>query len=704
MSRSVDLTVNIRGNSSGLREALDDATRTTSPPPSRVSDGGGSSYTTPSGTAPRGEDYSTGQAGGINVGSMVPSANRMVEDARREMQQRGVLMVPGSASMQQIISQYAQNAKNNVSSRIDTVTEKRREALKDRYSQAYDDVDAHVEARRRDIIGSDPPRYADKNELSRLDAELEQLRERLYQDVSSNLDKEEADIETKDAIARQQAEKELTSAIQKLVDHFERKSETDGGSYMSELRERQAELLDKRENAKTKEEALEYSRQLREVDKELKDAERGEAENDKDGRIFDPYTVAVRGVSSLGQGIASGSPGAIVGGLGHTAVGLSGATGANAAKGGAFVELARWIAETTNTGSVMFDDIALLSAMKGTAPSLSPRERSQGMIDSGWLETAAGHGVDGIDFISRSIQTAKGRRIASEDWGDQTLKQIYLERSMALDSGRLAESGKFDRYGVNITDALVDLVEVLKDIRGSGVSEGDFSKIEEKLAIQQGVMEGYKMIRDTPDYNQANRLVNAFSASGVQQDDRLGSDIKAMQDMIRNPVSERANQILYDVITELHPETQGRIHKIDEIKSTGKDDPRLMQAYIKRLTAEYGSMDTETGYFAIKEATKGMIPVDRLRKYVDAMNNGQMGDILKGGGYSDSAVTSNRDGARQQYERESLDYLSSMTMAMGEARTLLQSIVGSIGSFLGSASSTPKNGQSSTLGIRNGRR
>ena len=90
-----DVTVNIRGNASQLRDELDNVSR---------NPGSGGSTTPPASVG-----------GG---GSSVPSNDRMIEDVRREMQTRGVLLVPGSSSMTQIINQYGQATRGAVNDRI----------------------------------------------------------------------------------------------------------------------------------------------------------------------------------------------------------------------------------------------------------------------------------------------------------------------------------------------------------------------------------------------------------------------------------------------------------------------------------------------------------------------------------------------------------------------------------------------------------
>ena len=58
--------------------------------------------------------------------SMIPDNSRMIEDIRREMRSRGVLMVPGTNNMSQLINQYGQNLRSDVNDRITDQFDSRR--------------------------------------------------------------------------------------------------------------------------------------------------------------------------------------------------------------------------------------------------------------------------------------------------------------------------------------------------------------------------------------------------------------------------------------------------------------------------------------------------------------------------------------------------------------------------------------------------
>ena len=166
-----DVTVNIRGDASQLRDELDNVSRNPS--------SGGS--TTP-------------PASGGGGGSAVPSNDRMIEDVRREMQQRGVLLVPGSSSMTQIINQYGQATRGAVNDRISERYDARRDDMRKRMSSDYDAIEADIDKRRQEGLQRLGPNANDPFYTSMLDQQLEQERQRQYRIIGSQYDQEEEQI------------------------------------------------------------------------------------------------------------------------------------------------------------------------------------------------------------------------------------------------------------------------------------------------------------------------------------------------------------------------------------------------------------------------------------------------------------------------------------------------------------------------------
>ena len=188
-----DVVVNIRGNASDLQQALNDVNQRS----------GG-----------------TQGGGGGTPGGMGDTAfnQRMVEDIRREMQRRGVVMVPGSASMSQIINQYGQSLRQNTRQNIHAEYEQQRVANANERDQRL----ADVERRRKEWLKT---RHIAEDETSLLYANMypdyrsfKSQKKQIYEDyeaANATLSEENEQQEL------QQADERLTKAIEELTKHFE---------------------------------------------------------------------------------------------------------------------------------------------------------------------------------------------------------------------------------------------------------------------------------------------------------------------------------------------------------------------------------------------------------------------------------------------------------------------------------------------------
>ena len=297
-----DVTVNIRGDASQLRDELDSVNPSNSTTPPLPSSGRGGS------------------------GSSVPSNDRMIEDVRREMQQRGVLLVPGSSSMTQIINQYGQAQRESVNDRIEEKYNARRDDMRSRMSADYDAIEADIEKRRQEGLQRLGPNANDPFYTAMLDQQLEQERERQYRMVGSRYDTEEENINREEDAEKQQAQNELTQAIKELTEYFNRQSHQDGGSpdsFIGKLREQQQALIKERDSAETEEGAMDASRRLADVNEQLRRV-LGSGASQQGRPYYDSMLQGSQGLTQLIGGLQSGDVGGtIMGGAGAIA-GLSG--------------------------------------------------------------------------------------------------------------------------------------------------------------------------------------------------------------------------------------------------------------------------------------------------------------------------------------------------------------------------------------------
>lgn len=650
-----DVTVNIRGDASQLRDELDNVS---------INPSSGGSTPPPSG---RGS------------GSAVPSNDRMIEDVRREMQQRGVLLVPGSSSMTQIINQYGQATRGTVNDRISERYDARRDDMRSRMTADYDSVDKEIERKRQEGISRLGSRANDPLYRTALDDQLEQERERQYRRVGSQYDQEEEQINQEEESERAQSEAELTAAIRELTEYFNRRSEQgtpiDDDSYIGKLRAQQRDLIRQRDSADSEEGAMSASRELGDVNEKLRRVLGGG--NAQQGV----------GLSSLQKG--AGALGVVNslqnGDIGGSLVGAAVMTGNPYAIGAAVAAAAG--EKIVKNLSGVYESAGSLASFRSTAEGRRGADASAYMTGyipnyglSGYgngIKTVADFGFDTDEFAIEASKRTRARG-TGDNWFAETLRQVGLERNLAMDEGSLMEGSKFDKYGQTVTDAVSRMVTVLNGINGSGVNFGDFTRVQEKYDIQQSIMQSYMGRTDKPNYDVANKSLAAFSSiQGITQDSRLGNDFQQFQGMIQNPMNERMRALIYSSVADLMPELKdehgnnysaedgGRMDLIDKALINPENEGKIMQAVVKRIDAMFGGADTQMGYFA-RKALLPMISPDRRDAEWDAVANGQAGSMLSNGinnkaGY-DLAGSQNKD----IWAKESTEFKTAWTKGISE--------------------------------------
>lgn len=599
-----DVTVNIRGNASQLRDELNSVA---------------SQPTSTAGTAPN-----------VSSGG---SPSRMIDDFRREMQQRGVMFIPGSSNMTQMISQYRQTASNELNERITEKYDLRRSDMRKRMSAEYDEIDKDIEDKRQQGLknaADDPIRIFQLNE------QLEKDREKQYKRVGTKYDEEEERINREETDERNKSEDELTKAIQELTEQINAE-QGNSSSYIGKLREQQRELIAKRDNAETEEDAISASRELAELNEKMRRVLSGNAEQPQGKGLG--LTALQKGAGALGivNSLQQGDlGGAVVGG----AI-MSGNPYAIAAA------LAfKGIQTIADNISKQYSSFATVGAFRGTVGGATGGDAvstAAGIIGHSEFtsNSASNLGMKSDEFSQEAVKRIR-QRGTSYDWYDEVYRQLALEQSLALRPGALGEGGKFDRYGVDATYGLSELVTMLSNIDKSGVSYGDFTRVQEKYDIQQQIMNSYMGRTDRPKYEVANRNLAAFSSiKGITQDSRIGTEYEKFQNMIQNPMNEGMRALIYDTVGDLMPDLYGlngekfdasdagSIAKIKQAIKNPENEGKIMQAVVKRMVNLYGGVGDDFGYLNWTGIFDD-IPQDRLKEIVDQIANGEAGDRLSG--------------------------------------------------------------------------
>ena len=545
-------------------------------------------------TAPRG-----GTMGG---GGYIPDNDRMVADIRREMQQRGVMVVPGSNSFQQLVSAYRQSLSASANQQIDVKYDEQRRQLDERFAARYDEVSSKYD---------DPLRRQ---------IEQGKIGKEYRRETESLANREEAE--------RSKTEEDLTKAMQELVEHFKREEKSGGeenaDSYLGRLRAQQKALIMERDMAQTEGGAIDASQRLAVVNEQIRRAMGGGTAAGQSENPFDRISIlqGTQGLQNIFGALQSGDIGSAIMGTSMAITGFSGMGLKAAMKTNAVAAIIAATARALVGSRENYERMALL------APLVGPQEGVYGGDASLYVNTLlenqnpySAFGIKRDEFATMASQRIR-QRGTTDNWLQEVRSQIGMERALGLGEGSLGQAGGFDRYGVSITSALTDLVGRLSSLTNQGYNTGvswqNLTLVNEKLDIQQELMRSYMSRADIPDYNVANTMLTAFSSvQGIAQDSRLGGDIAQFQSAIQNPMNDRMKTLIYSTIEDIMPETAGRLDLMDRALRDPKNEGRIMQAVIQRITQMYGGTDTQMGYFAMKQIFPGISP-DRLDAYMKA--------------------------------------------------------------------------------------
>ena len=608
----MDVTVNIRGNARGLREELDNVTNSPS----------------------QREIPSPGREMDDSRRPTLPPSNRLIDDIRREIDNQRQLSP--NASNRSLLDEVSRMQREAVDRDITNKYDSRRADVQARMKAEYEKIDKDIEQKRQDGLRNLGSRADDPLYRSILEKQLSDEESRRYKRVGTMFDAELDEIDKQEAQERSEVEKELTEAIKRLTGEMQRDdresaSGSNPNSYINQLREQRRRLLLERDNAPDEATAMEAQGRINAVDDQLSRIMRGGIEQRP---YYDSVLQGTQGLSNMFSSLAGGDLAGAVTGAGAAYAGLSGMGLKAALRFMGWVGLAAGGVKGIQGIGHGYDDLGNLVAYRSSAGGYGG-ERGMGFLAQNIGDMNA-YGIVPSDFnlsMDEFYAQASKRiraRGSSEDWYNETMTGIGLERSLALEQDALVRGAKYDRYGTNVTDAVTQLVTMLAGIEGSGVSWGDFTRVQEKYDIQQQLMASYMNRADTPNYRWANNTLAAFSMTGVQQDARMGEDIAAFQNMIQNPLNERMRALIYGTVSDIMPETGGRMDLIDRAIRDPENEGKIMQAVVQRIQQQFGGTDTTMGYFAFKTLLPNIAP-DRLDEYIEQISSGKAGMLLRSG-------------------------------------------------------------------------
>lgn len=642
--------------------------------------------------------------------------SRLVEEVRRAIISQGALFVPGNNTYKPILNQVEQTQRKRIDDEITSKYEERR---------------AGIEGQREDIIVTKIAEYnakreqelqgvTDKRRIQQINDKWDALSDAEIDKLVKPLDKQLDQLDQEEQQERLAKQDELTQVMKELTDAINKSGTLNPDSYLGQLRMQRQEAIFERDTAEDEESAKEAAQRVRDIDQQIKDVTDGRVE--ERGIDWGARTIQTMiGFDQIARGIAGRDIGSVIIGGTQSLTSMLGASDETAAK------TLAWIKPIATLGTLLTQEGQRSDQMAGLAALLrgnkSFEEFYQNATPGGesfyealWNYSAgngnttgdiinpygiAAMGMD-VPTFAQSAERRISQRMSAKDGVSEAYFQEALERVFSLNRGSLGEAGKYDRYGINITDAISSLVKHLETMRGSGVSRGNYVRVQEYLGAQQGMMEYYKRFTDRPNYLLANVDVSGAARIGARDkrytfDDRSVSDIQATYKQLTSPQNDRLKSILYSTVEEAVPKYKGqtvagRSDLIDQILNDPKYMYQIRSAYMKRLTDMYGGPNDPLGYWMVKSQLSDITQAGRRAAIWNGYLPGGLGTTI-GAGEVIRIDSGHYAGSRkEEYSKEVANYVSGMTKALIDMSDALYAGVDKLDGFMSRITRAIENG------------
>ena len=634
--------------------------------------GGGGSAVPPSGTPPVPPTPSGASGTTVPSGSSISAAdNRMVEDLRRAILAYGAVYVPTNSAFKPILQTVEQQQRRIVDDDISQRYAERRANVDKRWEAATEANNIRLQAQREAELRG----VTDKRTIERINAKWDKIEDEEQGRINAPFKAELSQIDKEESEERKEKQDELTQALQELTDAINKSGTLNPDSYLGQLRQQRQQAIFERDTAKDEESARAAAQRVREIDQQIKDVTDGRVEPDEKKINFgDRVLATLMGFDQLNKGLTGRNIGSTIMGAGTTLTSLFGASDETTAKTLAWLTPIAGFMSIFQEAGQRGDQMAGLAALtRGSGESIAEARRNMYSRLWGYGEDLTGTDIYEMGLSVPDFAASAEKRISQRGMAQNGISEAYfqevLERVFSLDRGSLGAAGKYDRYGVYATDAIADLVSRLERISGSGVTQGNYARVQEYLGMQQDLMGNYMRFADKPSALIANRDLAAFaSLNNYTVDTRTPGEIKAVQNQLINPQNDRMKAILYSVVEETMPEykgqnVRGRVDLIDQILNDPTYQGVIEKALMERLTSMYGGFDTPMGYMMIKSQLQGIESPGRRRSIWEGIIGGEAGRILS---TAETASGQTQFGAKINYSKEIKDYISDINSGMSE--------------------------------------
>lgn len=192
----------------------------------------------------------------------IPGSDRMVEDIRREITQRGVLLVPGTANFSTMMNTLQQNQRSAINANILSPYDKNVQTLKDAKEAAENEVQERIQRHLQSALNG----VTDPVEIDKILKSSNAIENQEYKRIDALFNPLIKKFEDDRENAVNQSEENLTKAIELLTEEIK---QGNPDSYLNRLKDDYKTAIYKRDNAMTEADAIEASKEAAKIQERM---------------------------------------------------------------------------------------------------------------------------------------------------------------------------------------------------------------------------------------------------------------------------------------------------------------------------------------------------------------------------------------------------------------------------------------------------
>lgn len=205
---------------------------------------------------------------------------------------------------------------------------------------------------------------------------------------------------------------------------------------------------------------------------------------------------------------------------------------------------------------------------------------------------------------------------------ENTLNTVGLEKGYGIENvSALSANERADKYGKTTSDNIVEMLNVLSQIRDGSIKPNDLTLANEKANLMFRLQTSQVSREEKFDQKSVLGLMTAFEKMGGEgKDQRAGDFIEGMQRGLGEGGNANIRLLKTQFAMQAHPELADDPYAISRIIEEG-NDPKYQVAAMKGIVDIGGGQKSQNTQFLMKEFFKGSGLTasmrDKLMKSVD---------------------------------------------------------------------------------------